>query len=65
MAVKDVRAAMRELYERDPSTDVYVILWKGDRYHSKCDCGALEGSDLQIRRIPLKLAKSLGYEKPC
>ena len=64
MAVKDFRDFMRELKVRDPSTDVYVTLWRGDRYHSK-DCGLLaESVSPQIRRITLALAKSLEY-KPC
>lgn len=69
MAVEDFRGLMRyieELDERDPSTDVYVTLWRGDQYHSRADCQALEGlNPLVIRRLPLKLAKSLGYDKHC
>ena len=66
MAVKDFRDLMRDLEATDRSTDVYVTLWTGWRYHSRVDCGSLGRSDLsQIRRIPLKLAKWLDYKKPC
>ena len=57
---------LKELEERDPSTDVYVILWIGREYHSNIDRSLLNKSDIsQIRRVPLKFAKSLGYEKHC
>ena len=66
MAVKDSRDLMRELEATDRSTDVYVTLWSGEVYYSNIDCGSLSRSDLpQICRIPLKLAKWLGYEKQC
>ena len=66
MAVRNFRDLMPELETTDPSTDVYVTLWTGERYHFRVDCGYLGRSDpSQIRRIPLKLAKWLGYEKQC
>ena len=58
--VNDTREV--DIEARDPSTDVYVTLWRGDRYHSR-DCRLLGGSEsLQIHRIALMLAKSLGYK---
>ena len=65
MAVKDFRDLMRDL-EEDLSPWVYVTIWSGEVYHSSPDCGALSISNpSQMRRIPLKLAKWLDYEKPC
>lgn len=62
MAVKGFRDLIRDLEATDRSTDI----WLGEVYHSISDCGFLSGSDLsQICRLPLKLAKWLGYEKQC
>ena len=66
MAVKNFKDLMPNLETTDPSTDVYVTLWSGGKYHSRDNCGALSISDpSQMCRIPLKLAKWLDYEKPC
>ena len=66
MPVTNFRDLTPDLETTDPSTDVYVTLGTGWKYHSRVDCGALSISDpSQIRRIPLKLAKWLDYEKPC
>ena len=67
MAVRIFRDLMPDLETTDPSTDVYVTLGTGWKYHSRVDCGALSISDpSQIRRMrPLKLALWLDYEKPC
>ncbi len=65
MEVKDFADLMQDL-EANSSPDVYVTLWTGERYHLRFDCGYLGRSEpSQIRRIPLKLAKWLGYEKQC
>ena len=66
MGVNNFRDLMLDLEATDPSTDVYVTLWTGWRYHSTLGCDSLDRSENQnICRIPLKLAKWLGYEKPC
>ena len=60
MPVTNFRDLISDLEATDSSTDVYVTLWTGWRYHSRIDCGALNSSKpSQIRRIPLKLAKWL------
>lgn len=65
MEVKDFADLMQDL-EANSSPDVYVTLWTGERYHSTLGCDSLDRSENQnICRIPLKLAKWLGYEKPC
>ena len=67
MSVRNFREdLMPDLEATDPSTDVYVTLGSGRKYHSRVDCSALSiSTSSQMRRIPLKLAKWLDYEKPC
>lgn len=42
MAVRNFRDLTLDLEATDPSTDVYVTLWTGEKYHSKIDCVALK-----------------------